>query len=194
MRNFTVLLVPIIRQSLFALILLFASLPLLRSLHNRFALGAPPTSALVLIAICVLIIFIGAAIIGALSGSSAKNRNGAVPTLIAIGLSLVWSLVACSVAVPFYASSVVDHVTQTVALDALRNRSEVIDKTRGAYDAVRNGKSGDFIGENRDVAWSKSKSLFHEGAAKLPAIGLLAVAVIFAPLGAVFECWRARKN
>ncbi len=194
MRNFTDLIVPLVRQSLLGLALLFASLPLLRWLHQRFSLGAPPTSALLLMAICVLIIFIGAAIIGAFSGSGARARSGAVPILIAWALSLVWSLVVCSAAVPFYASSVVDHMTQSVALDAVRDSGAVIDKTRGAYDAVRGGKTGEFVGANRDIAWTKSKLLLREGAARLPAIGLLAVAVLGAPLGAAFECWRARRR
>ena len=194
MRGFPNLLVPIIRQSFFGLALLFVSLPLLRGLHNRFSLGAPPTSALLLIAICVLIIFIGAGMIGAFSGSSAKASNGAVPMLIALALSLGWGLLVCSIVVPFYASSVVDHMTQSVALDAVRDRGAVIDKTRGAYDAVRSGKTGEFVGENRDIAWTKSKALLSEGAARLPAIGLLAIAVIGAPLGAAFECWRARRR
>ena len=142
----------------------------------------------------MLIIFIGAAIIGAFSGSSAKARNGAVPVLIALALSLGWGILVCSAAIPFYASSVVDHMTQSVALDAVRDTSGMIDKTRGAYDAVRSGKTGEFVGENKDIAWTKSKTLVREGAARLPAIGLLAIAVIGAPLGAAFECWRARKR
>ncbi len=194
MRNFSDLTVPVIRQSLFGLALLFVSLPLLRALHKRFSLGAPPTSALLLIAVCVLIIFSGAAIIGAFSGSNARARNSTGPLLIALALSLGWSLVVCSVAIPFYATSVVDHMTQSVAMDTVRDRDAVIDKTRGAYDAVRGGKTGKFIGENSEMAWTKSKALLREGAARLPAVGLLAIAVIAAPIGAAFECWRVRKR
>jgi hypothetical protein len=188
-------LVAIIRQSIFGVLCLALALPLLNALHNRFGLGAPPTSALVLIGAAVLICFTGGGIIGVFAGGGARAAKHSISALpIAVFGALIWSILVCSATVPFYGSMIVDHLTHEVTSTAFRERGQIIDRTRQGIEDVRGGRSGELASRTAGQAWRKSKDLASSGAAQLPALSLLLWTLIGPPIGAAFEARRAMRR
>ena len=183
----------IVRQAIFGVLVLLLALPLVNAMHARFDLGSPPTSALVIIGGAVLACFIGAGLIGAFCGGGVKAGRGP-GALLAAALSFGWSLVVCSVVIPFYASSIVDHLAQDAAMTAVRERGQLFDRARDAVGGVREGRGGEVARSTGGEAVSKSLELAKKGAARLPALSLLFWTLIGPPMGAAFEAARARRR
>lgn len=183
----------IVRQTIFGVLVLALALPLVNALHARFGLGSPPASALILMGGSVLACFIGAGIIGAICGSGVKAGRGP-GALLASVLSLGWSLLVCSIVIPFYGSMIVDHITQDAAMTALRERGALFDRAKDAYGGVREGRGGEVARSTAGEAVSRSVEMAKKGAARLPAMSLLFWTLIGPPLGAAFEAARARRR
>lgn len=193
MRNSAPLfLAAILRQTVFGVICLVIALPLLNALHNRFNLGSPPISAIIVIGVAVLICFIGGGIIGVLSGDASRRSAAAIP--IALVGALVWSAIVCSIAVPTYGGMIVDHIAQDAAGTAFRERGQIIDRTRQGIADVRGGRSGELASRTLNEGLEKSKELALAGAARLPALSLLLWTLIGPPIGAAFEARRAMRR
>lgn len=183
----------IVRQTIFGVLVLVLAMPLLNALHARFHLGAPPTSALILIGGSVLACFIGAGLIGVACGAGVQSGRGASAVLAWV-LSLGWSLLVCSVVIPFYGSTIVDHMTQEAAATALRERGALLGRAGDAYSGVREGRAGQVARETGGEVLSRGGEMLKKGAERLPALSLLFWTLIGPPLGAAFEAARVRKR
>ncbi len=183
----------IVRQSIFGLLALALAMPLLNSLHAKFGLGPPPTSAIVLMGGSVLACFVGAGFIGAFCATGAKASRTA-SAILAWVLSLGWSLLVCSVVIPFYGSTIVDHLTEEATMTALRERGALVDRAGDAIDGVRAGRGGQVARDTAGEALSRTATLAESGLARLPALSLLFWTLIGPPLGAAFEAAAVRKR
>ena len=186
----------IARQTIFGVLVLFLAIPLLNVLHNalreRFGLGPPPASALIMMGVSVLVCFIGAGLIGVLCGGAMRGRG--VAALVAALGALVWSGLVCSLVVPMYASSIAEGAATEAALSGVSDPRALYGRARDAVGGVREGRAEDvarntaseFVGRGRDAAL--------RAAARVPAVSLLLWTLIGPPLGAAFEAAKARRR
>lgn len=183
----------IVRQTIFGVAVLLLAMPLLNSLHAHFGLGPPPASALILIGGSVVTCFVGAGVIGVVCGMDVKAGRG-VRAMLAAALSVGWSGLVCSVVIPFYGSTIVDHLTGEATATAFRERGALLGRAQDAYGGVREGRGGQVARETAGEAFDRAKELARSGAARLPAMSLLFWTLIGPPLGAAFEAARARRR
>jgi hypothetical protein len=181
------------RQTIFGILVVALSLPLVRVLHERFSLGPPPASVLVLMGLAVMSTFWGAGAIGALWGAGNRRGSMGAPILAAL-LSLGLSLLVCGVVVPTYGGMVADHLLQEGATGVLRDRGRLLGQARESYDDVRSGRSREITRDLSGEALNRGKSLVRSGAARLPALSLLLWTLVLPPLGAAFEARRASRR
>ncbi len=185
--------VAVVRQAAFGLIVLLAAMPLLNALHARFGLGAPPASAVLLMGGSVLACFVGAALIGVLCGLDLKAGRG-TRAVVAAAMSVGWSGLVCSVVIPFYGSTIIDHVTEEATTTAFRERGALLDRGGDAVDGVRAGRGGQVARATAGEALDRAEEVGKSGLARLPALSLLFWTLIGPPIGAAFEASRAKRH
>ena len=182
------------RQALFALFLTAISLPLVQAIHRHFGLGAPPLWGLVLLSATLLLGFVGAACIGTFVGQSSTfgHRTGR-KTVIAALLASLWGLVLLGAAVPFYASTVVEHLTNSSTSIIWQERDQIWTRGRDAWQQFNQGKGEEVARQAAQETLNKSKSVAYTGLASLPALGILLWVLIGAPIIGAWECRRASR-
>jgi hypothetical protein len=187
----------VIRQFVFGLVVLALALPLLRWLHDRFNLGPPPTSAVVIIGAAVLICFVGGGVIGALCGSAGSRGKG-ISTPLAVVFALGWSLLVCAGAVPYYATSLLESAAKDVAGAALRERGALYGSAKETVGGVRDGRAREAAEkaarDTAGLAWDATKKAAVDKFAHVPALSLLLWTLVGPPIGAAFESAKAKRR
>lgn len=184
----------LVRQTLFAIFLTAVSLPLVQAFHRRFDLGAPPLWGLVLLGVTLLLGFAGAACIGVFVGqSNAFGYRAGRKVIIAALLASLWGLVLLGAAVPFYASTVVERLTNSGTSLIWQERNQIWTRGRDAWQRFNQGKGEEVARQAAQETLDKSKSVAYTGLAALPALGILLWVLIGAPLIGAWECRRASR-
>lgn len=211
MRNF----VPAaLRGFLIGFLLVLISLPGLFALHGALKLGSPPVSGLILLGATVAFALALANGAGALVGEA--KGNPLVAALVGLGIGLT----ACFVAAPFYGGLVVEGLQRDATNLVWNERGRITGAARDAagntVQAAREGRLREELARLQDQAKNattpqarknategaknialqlapKGLAVVKSGAAKLSAFGLLLWALVAPPLGAAFECRRARR-
>lgn len=184
----------LIRQTLLAFLLTALSFPLVQAVHRRFGLGEPPLWGLILLGGTLLLGFAGAAGIGIFIGqSNAFGYRTRRKTLMAALLASLWSLLLLGAAVPFYASTVVERLTNSGTSLIWQERDQLWTRGRDAWQQFNKGNGEQVARQAAEETLDKSKSLAYTGLAALPALGILAWLVIGTPLIGAWECRRAAR-
>jgi hypothetical protein len=181
---------PLVRGAIVALLAVLVSLPLLFWIHSHFDLGKPPVSGIVLLSLGVMGACIGAAFLGWGIGRLMGRR--ASGTLAALA-GFVWGAMITFSVASFYSGMITDEATRGAAMTALANRDRIAQSALETLDQARAGHASKAV----ESAGSKFKDgavdVAIRGAAKLPAMSLLAWALLAPPLLSAFECRRARR-
>jgi len=219
MRNF----VPAaIRGLLIGLVLILISLPILFALHGALRLGSPPISGLILLGLTVALTLAIANGVGAFVGETHGNPMLAAVVGFIIGVcacfvaaplyggvvveglqrdatGLVWGERG---RLTDAARGVVQNTAFSSAGDAVsaaregRLREEVASLQQKAKDATTPQARQNATEQARKLASElspKGIAVLKSGAAKLSAFALLLWALVAPPLGAAWECKRAKR-
>jgi len=183
-------LAPLVRAAIVSLVAVLVSLPLLFWIHGHFELGKPPINGIVMLSLGVMGACMGASFLG--WGLGRLMRRRASGTLAALG-GFVWGVAITFSVASFYGGMIADEATRGAAMAAVANRDRITQSALETLDQARAGhasKAAENAGYKfRDGAVDVAIS----GAAKLPAMSLLAWALLAPPLLSAFECRRARR-
>ena len=183
-------LAPLLRATLVALLAVLVSLPLLFWLHSHFELGAPPISGIVLLALGVICACAGASFLGwGIARVMGRRASGVLAALA----GFVWGVMITFSVASFYGGMVVDEATHTATMSAIANRDRIAQSALETLEQARAGHASK-AAENAGYKFRDGAvDVAIRGAAKLPAMSLLAWALLAPPLLGAFECRRARR-
>lgn len=188
------LLFPVIHQTIFGLVSVLVSLPILNALHGSLGLGTPPRGGVTLLGFAILFAWASGGALGALIGESGRRARGLNTSFLAGLAGLLWGVVLCAFVAPLYAQSVVDDVTRQVATQtastAFRERGRLLDRARD----VRAGKGGAVASEAFSSAKKSALEIARSGAARLPSLAMLFWVLLGPAIAASIESRKAARR
>lgn len=182
----------VLRGLLLSALVLLVSLPMVNFIHRHFGLGAAPFNGLFLMFFALITAFVGAAMVGALSGIYTPSHKSFTPWVTLGGL--VWGFGVLLWFVPCYAGMVADDIVRSSATYVLHNRNDIVPRAQSAIEAFQQGQTDKTKKVFMDSAAASASAIGMRTASQVPALLVLSWAILVPPLLAVWEYRLARQR